>query len=1269
MCVTPWRNPALPRAGCRSRGLFCGVLLVAAMLFPQETPAATPPGCSAQVSRDFSAGFDMADFSLVNVSVDAGALTLQTGAQAINPQRIVIPFEQEVSACFLYENAGYTSTLGWMLARDAVFDSAGRLDWARIPASAKREIFRTVADGSNGGDGILDSVAGLNEAQLRAAGYLVDGNGVVTPADMCKPLLPPGEKFAAGEELVFWLANNNGRWNQTDFNGSILFTKTAWNPDTFTSCLGPNGTTHQRSYQFGAAQTAAQEAGGCTTLTKGLFEANTITRLAGLGLSFRPPPNDVKNLSVTYGQRFDHAIAATPQEDPNQWVLAWEDLNGGGDMDYNDILFRIRRQTGGAVQLAGSAALVPTDPGAYYTAATFAVYDEIPAAGSCAGKATIEYHVSPDNGVTWVEIRNWDAIKSFSLAADGTKTLGSEVAGWTPGNPERTYREARIDFAGQNLSGRQLLWKANLKSNAEACVPRILGASLSGSTNSNAILSRSSPIMVGNVLYSSSFETPAAAWPDQRLRGRVKATRLYDPLNPAVGNVLALWDAGERLNTVAPLSRTIYYPEITVTAVTNEALTLARPDNVQITAGDGTTSSFRGRLAQTPALATTVRISAGPCTLHDEGTDLLRGACGSGTINRFTGEFRVIFDAPPPAGVPFAASYSRYVATSALRPFIAANVSNGMLALDDSVIVPTGYRYDFDRDGLPPSLDNSATNGDRAWLVNWVRGCDNWSSPTCTPKSWRLGAIDHSVPAVLTPPGTPEWYFGADVTTAERTGYNTFKGNLQTRPTVLFVGSRDGMVHAFDAGKFRWGDNPDTPTIKENRGYFLWEGTPKVPNYGSGGELWAFIPASLLPRLKNNRLMVDDQAFVDASAALADVRFDRTGLLAADCAARGGSLEGALCKNVWSTLLLMAQGNGGDSIFCLDVTDPLTPRFLWEFADPELFRSRSSPAVGQIGRIRVDGVPRWASFFASGKTYNSGLYPSIYVIDVANGSVIDRIFLDSDPAGIGGVPSGQPALVDSDGNGYVDRIYVGTDKGRLYKVNLSDKPDAFWATRSVVVINGDFVDEDGDLDDQGNRVQTEVPVAQRWHPIYASPTVVVDNIYDVSGAISYRIRIFFGTGDSPYFDEDINTANTTYHFFAYVDEAPKLSQDPGLAADPGQVKLDWFYALPAGQRVFASAFASAGKVYFGTATSDTEDPCGGPNSGQTYVFDTTGAGAMQPTTIINSGDVTSTPLVSDRHLFVRTQSGMVMMGGGNFNNESRAAGVGQSQPRAWRELD
>jgi type IV pilus assembly protein PilY1 len=415
---------------------------------------------------------------------------------------------------------------------------------------------------------------------------------------------------------------------------------------------------------------------------------------------------------------------------------------------------------------------------------------------------------------------------------------------------------------------------------------------------------------------------------------------------------------------------------------------------------------------------------------------------------------------------------------------------------------------------------------------------------------------------------------------------------------VVYVGARDGMLHAFDTGVFCWGDNPCTTDVGENRGYFQWKDPnypddPEAcytscsvdcePDYGTGEELWAFIPANLLPRLKNNYLQGDDKAYMDASPALADVH----------------TIDALHPNGAWRTVLLSTEGNGGDTIFCLDVTNPTDPKFMWEFADPDLFRSRSSPSVAQIGRILYQNTTKWVAFFVSGKTYNDLVYPSIFAIDIADGSLVEKIDLDAEPAGAGGVLSGQPTLVDSDGNGYVDRLYIGSDKGRLYKVNIPNDPNSTKYSIGHCVINTDFTDRDG----------TSPPLSKQYEPIYGSPTVVSSNSVDLSGQMTYDIRLFFGTGDSPYSDEDINFNDTRYAFYAYRDTTAK-----GVCDDT-QVALDWFFELEKGHRIYASAFAAAGNIYFGTSTSDTEDPCDinansdpdfDANAGKLYAFDLDG---------------------------------------------------------------
>ena len=938
------------------------------------------------------------------------------------------------------------------------------------------------------------------------------------------------------------------------------------------------------------------------------------------------------------------------------------------------MVFLVERKTGGMAQLELANAIVPNEANAYFTAVTFDVWDYHPA-GDCLGKTHTNYYVSAEGGAagSWIEITEWDKINS----SDISKTIGDEIdpATWTPGTPEYTYRSRRIDLAGLGRTGNQLLWKAELVSEDEDCAPRIVDVKLAADTASHGFFARSSPVVQTNVIYAGTYETPSPAFPaDERInRGHLSANLLYVPEDPnqtLVDNTATVgidetlvWDAGEVLKDRSPDMRTIYFPDVIVTAEPDAVLTDGSGNEI---IGDGNTKTFSGTFPNHPVVATTVRIhdSDDDESFVDEFTDDLRGSkTGTGTINRFTGEWSVTFTNAPHAGIKIKASYSHYAysASSALKEFNNANVTADILALNNRKVNDIRYIHDFNG-------DNNFSEDDADWMVQWTRG---YKQPnTSTQKAWKLGPIDHSTPALLVPPGYPLWYFGSQVTKAERDKYKEFKDANYERDSVLFVGSRDGMLHAFDAGEYRYGDNPDTPGIEENRGYFLWEEKPtpapdycasyagNCPNYGTGEELWAFIPANLLPRLKNNILKADDQSFVDASPALADVYIDYT-------SPKDGQAD------TWRTVLLSAEGNGGDTVFCLDVTDPQNPTFMWEYAAPDLFRSRSSPAVAQIGRIRdpngTDAV-KWVAFFVTGKVEDSTLFPSIYMIDIADGSVLRQVVLD-DPVdldgsgtiesaeidyGKGGVPSGQPAIVDSDENGYIDRMYVATDKGLMYKVNIPDDPKnpAPWDI-SHCVLNMDFTDDDNNT----------IPGDQRLHPIYASPAIVVDNEITTGGDIAYKIMVFFGTGDNPYYDENINTAATRYHFFAYVDTNEKGE------CDPDKHKLDWFIELPAGNRIFASAFAAAGQIYFGTSTADTEDPCEGHltpegNEGRIYVV------TLEGVVLLNKvvGDIRTSPLVEDEHLYFRTPTGLQSLGSGIYNNEVQAAGEPTINIRSWREI-
>ena len=814
-------------------------------------------------------------------------------------------------------------------------------------------------------------------------------------------------------------------------------------------------------------------------------------------------------------------------------------------------------------------------------------------------KNDIRYSISVDDGQTWVEVDRWE---SEIENEDGTRTRG-----------------ARIDVLSRGLVGNKLKWKAVFENNDDHCdPPEIHEVSISYEASGNNFFSRATPIVLGNVLYSGSLETPAASWTDKTtLRGHMNAYRIYDPNNPIVPSYSSLWDAGQVLSqrNLTSNPRTIY------TALP----TPEQVENTSIATGDGHTISFSGTLAHGRILAGSLVITDGTEIFQDQGVASLIGdKGGGGTIDRFTGSYALTFHSAPAEGVPVFSSYKYYPNVSGaqtLGQFSADYVTNEMLGITNQYVQGVGYTYDLNGDGSFSDLD-------RLYAVASVHGfLANGSQ-----QAWPLGAIDHSTPALAGPPALPAWYYGIDISQDERDAFDAWSQAMKGRRTVLYVGSRSGMLHAFDAGKFQHGDNPAT-SFMENRGYF--GSTDSAVDYGTGEELWAFIPNNCVSRLKHlvkRNLANADPPYVDASPSIEDVFYTEGG------------------ETIFKTLLFSAEGNGGDTVFALDITDPYHPAFLWEYANPDLWRSKSSPPIGKVARLNSGGQAKWVVFFVSGQTA-ADHHPSVFMVDALTGTLLSKIVLDqAGNANLGAILSGSPAILDANGNGYIDRFYVGDDKGFMYRVNIPDQSQAVLDVNQIM----------------------DCVLVQVSEPIYASPTVYPQNTYDSQGYVAdYHVKIMFGTGDNPNFIDNPNYAGTRYKFYVFDDTCHPLNafrqikdnDNISCNCSPMQTEADavWTYTLPAGHRIWAEAFAAAGTVYFGTATSDTEDPCTTPTTGDSYGnvysldLNNLTADTQVQTVATNIGNVNSL-VVEDQHLYVKATkptSGTttVSFGNGIYNND------------------
>ena len=319
-------------------------------------------------------------------------------------------------------------------------------------------------------------------------------------------------------------------------------------------------------------------------------------------------------------------------------------------------------------------------------------------------------------------------------------------------------------------------------------------------------------------------------------------------------------------------------------------------------------------------------------------------------------------------------------------------------------------------DGTSATVDQrSAAVGDK--LVNFVRGqrgyegfVPNQLATLYRQRDYVLGDIVNSQPV----------YVRVPFASYTDTGYDTFKATNALRTPMVYVGANDGMLHAFYAGV-------DATDLQK------------------GQEAWAIIPSSVLPNLYKlaavNYANVH-QFYVDGTPTVGDV-YDTSGIPS------------------WKTVLVEGLNDGGKAYFAVDVTDPASPKTLWEFKwDPAVCPATAAAAVGNTADCHLGytyGKPvitkladgRWVALVTSG--YNNVNSPVLggdgvgylYVLNVMTGAIIAKI---STGAGASTAPSGLAQI-----NNYVDnvvvnnttlRVYGGDLLGNIWRFDINGTPSA-----------------------------------------------------------------------------------------------------------------------------------------------------------------------------------------------------------------------------------
>lgn len=295
-------------------------------------------------------------------------------------------------------------------------------------------------------------------------------------------------------------------------------------------------------------------------------------------------------------------------------------------------------------------------------------------------------------------------------------------------------------------------------------------------------------------------------------------------------------------------------------------------------------------------------------------------------------------------------------------------------------------------------------------LVNFLRGQTGFeerTSNTATNRLYRfreatLGDALESQPSFISKP----------VFSYADPGYTAYATTQAARAGSVFMGTNDGMLHAFDA---------DT-----------------------GVERWAYVPTAVIPnmwKLADKNYATSHTNYVNGSPIISDI-------CTANCSCDEACVTGGGTAPVWKTILVGGLNAGGRSYYALDITDPVNPSLLWEISSADTDFSNLGFSYGQpVITKKTDGT--WVVLVTSG--YNNTSPGDgkgyLYVLNATTGARISAI---GTTVGDTTTPSGFAKVAgwnDFGGiNNTVGFVYGGDLLGNLWRFDINSETALKFAT-------------------------------------------------------------------------------------------------------------------------------------------------------------------------------------------------------------------------------
>lgn len=397
--------------------------------------------------------------------------------------------------------------------------------------------------------------------------------------------------------------------------------------------------------------------------------------------------------------------------------------------------------------------------------------------------------------------------------------------------------------------------------------------------------------------------------------------------------------------------------------------------------------------------------------------------------NNWTGELtgnELAFSAT--TGEPTAVQ--RWLASDRLATQLAGNgwnINRRVATWNSATNVGVPFRYTDISPAQRTALDTSyRTSADASDYLNYLRGERTYevSSTVVANRFYRarsglLGDIVGSKVRAVGPPSLP-------LSNSANPGYTLFKGAWSSRPTVVYVGANDGMLHAFN-------------------------GSVAANDLQGGTELFAYVPGALYQGPSNtpniNGLAglgspdFSHHYYVNASPTVYDIDLNRT--------------EGVAANSLpnWRSILIGGLGKGGKSYYAIDVTDPasmtsegaVAGKVMWEFTDPDLGFTYGEPSVVKTRKYG------WVVILASGYNNTDGR-GYFFIVNPRTGILLEKISTGEGTATASAGLAHVNTYVNDRSDATADSAYAGDLLGNVWRWDLTGTSGLYPAPTRIATL-------------------------------------------------------------------------------------------------------------------------------------------------------------------------------------------------------------------------